>query len=46
MEYLNILNDDTKEKLIGFCLNKNILDSYEYDNLTKYDDDSKGSGED
>ena len=33
IEYLNILNDDVKEKLIGLCLNKKILDAYENDSL-------------
>ena len=26
MEYLEILNKETKEKLIGLCFNKNILE--------------------
>ena len=46
VEYLNILNEETKTKLIGLCLNKNILDSYEDDDLTRYDDDSEESEED
>jgi hypothetical protein len=33
IEYLNILNDETKEKLIGLCLNKKILETYENDSL-------------
>ena len=38
VEYLNILNEETKEKLIGLCLDKKILDSFEDDGFTNYDD--------
>ena len=31
LEYLNILNDEVKEKLIGLCLNKQIFDAFEKD---------------
>ena len=31
IEYLEILNEKTKEKLIGLCLDKKILDSFEND---------------
>ena len=43
IEYLNILNDKTKEKLIGLSLNKKILDAYEDDLFSNNDDlDTKG----
>ena len=29
LEYLNELNESTKEKLIGICLNKKIFDFFE-----------------
>ena len=29
LDYLSVLNDETKEKLIGLCMNRNILDSDE-----------------
>ena len=38
VEYLHILNEETKEKLIGLCLDKKILDSFEDDGFTNYDD--------
>ena len=36
-EYLNILNDKIKEKLIGLSLNKKILDVYEDDLFSNND---------
>ena len=43
IEYLNILNDKIKEKLIGLSLNKKILDAYEDDLFSNNDDlDTKG----
>ena len=39
LEYLDILNKKTKEKLIGLCLDKSILDSI--DNSTNFDDDEE-----
>ena len=41
IEYLNKLNEDTKQKLIGLCLNKKILELFENDGQTKYDDDNE-----
>ena len=38
IEYLNILNDKIKEKLIGLSLNKKILDAYEDDLFSNNDD--------
>ena len=46
IEYLEILNEKTKEKLIGLCLDKKILDSFESDeyigdqNTEEKEDDS------
>ena len=39
LEYLDILNQKTKEKLIGLCLDKNILDNL--DNSTTFDEDDE-----
>ena len=39
LEYLDILNKKTKEKLIGLCLDKSILNSI--DNSTNADDDEE-----
>ena len=41
IEYLNKLNEDTKQKLIGLCLNKKILELFENDGQTNYDDDNE-----
>ena len=38
IEYLNILNDKIKEKLIGLSLNKKFLDAYEDDVFSNNDD--------
>ena len=38
IEYLNVLNEETKEKLIGLCLDKKILDSLGDDGFTNYED--------
>ena len=37
-EYLNVLNKETKEKLIGLCLGKKIRDSLEDNCFTNYED--------
>lgn len=37
IEYLDLLNEDTKEKLIGLCLNRKILEAYENDSLLDED---------
>jgi len=39
LEYLDILNKKTIEKLVGLCLYKSILDSI--DNSTNVDDDEE-----
>ena len=33
VDYLNKLNDEIKEKLIGLCLNKKIFDAFEQDSF-------------
>ena len=39
LQYLESLNDDIKEKLIGLCLNKDITESVSNDSTENYDDD-------
>ena len=39
LQYLETLNDDIKEKLIGLCLDKNITESLSNDSTENYDDD-------
>ena len=39
LEYLSILNSETKEKLIGLCLDRKLLDSFNEDGETMYQDD-------
>ena len=39
LEYLDILNAKTKEKLIGLCFDKNILDNL--DNSTNFEEDEE-----
>ena len=41
LQYLEILNDDIKEKLIGLCLDKNITESLSNDSTENYDDDDE-----
>ena len=41
VEYLNILNEKTKEKLIGFYLNKKILEAYEDDLFSNEDEETR-----
>ena len=42
LEYLQILNKDAKEKLIGLCFNKNIMDYLDETNDgTEVDDDDE-----
>ena len=42
LEYLSVLNTETKEKLIGFCLDRKLLDSFNEDGETMYQDDKLG----
>ena len=41
VEYLNVLSEETKEKLIGLCLDKKILDSFEDDGFTNCEDNEE-----
>ena len=57
IEYLNLLNDEIKEKLISLCLDRKILDAFENSSSTDekettgknasddYDDDEKEEGD-
>ena len=57
IEYLNLLNDEIKEKLIGLCLDRKILDAFENSSSIDeketmgknasddYDDDEKEEGD-
>ena len=36
LDYLSVLNDETKEKLIGLCLDKKLLDDFNEDEETLY----------
>ena len=38
VEYLNVLNEETKEKLVCLCLDKIIQDSFEDEGFTNYED--------
>ena len=37
LDYLSILNFETKEKLIGLCLNKKLIERYNEDRETIYE---------
>ena len=41
IEYLNILNEKTKEKLIGLRLNKKIIETYENDLFHNEDEETR-----
>ena len=41
LQYLESLNDDIKEKLIGLCLDKNITESLSNDSTENYDDEEE-----
>ena len=41
LEYLAILNSEIKEKLIGLCLDKKILDGFNEDGETMYEEEEK-----
>ena len=45
IEYLDLLNNNIKEKLIGLCLNKKILEAYENDSFNG-DEETKELEED
>ena len=44
LEYLGTLNEETKEKLIGLCLDKKIMESLDYDE-TDYDENEDSDNE-
>ena len=39
LDYLSVLNDETKEKLIGLCLNRKLLEDFNEDGETNYEED-------
>ena len=39
LEYLAILNSDIKEKLIGLCLDKKIMDGFNENGETMYEEE-------
>ena len=39
LEYLSILNSEIKEKLIGLCLDKKIMDGFNEDGETMYEEE-------
>ena len=42
LDYLSLLNDETKEKLIGLCLDKKLLEDFNEEGETLYDEDEMG----
>ena len=42
LDYLSVLNSETKEKLIGLCLDRKLLDTLDEDEDTMYQDDEIG----
>ena len=45
VEYLETLNEETKEKLIGLCLEKKIMDSMDSYDETEYDENEDSDEE-
>ena len=39
LDYLSVLNDEIKEKLIGLCLDKKLVEDFNEDGETLYDED-------
>ena len=39
LDYLSVLNDETKEKLIGLCLSRKLLEDFNEDGETNYEED-------
>ena len=39
LDYLSILNSEIKEKLIGLCLNRKLIESFNEDGETMYEED-------
>ena len=40
LDYLAVLNDDIKEKLIGLCLDRKLIEDFNEDGETLYDEDN------
>ena len=39
LDYLSILNTETKEKLIGLCLNKQLMEGFDEDKETMFEEE-------
>ena len=39
LDYLSILNSETKEKLIGLCMNRKLIESIDEDRETMYEEE-------
>ena len=39
LDYLSVLNSELKEKLIGLCLDKTIIDGFKEDGETMYEEE-------
>ena len=40
LDYLAVLNDDIKEKLIGLCLDRKLIEDFKEDGETLFDEDN------
>ena len=45
LEYLSVLNSETKEKLIGLCLDKKLMGNSKEDEETMYEEEGTGEEE-
>ena len=45
LDYLSILNPETKEKLIGLCLDRKLMDIFSDDRETFYEEDENEEDE-
>ena len=45
LDYLSILNSETKEKLIGLCMNRKFIENFDEDRKTMYEEDKLGEEE-
>lgn len=45
LDYLSVLNSELKEKLIGLCLDKKIMDGFNEDGKTMYEEEIKEEAE-
>ena len=41
LDYLSILNSETKEKLMGLCMNRKLLESFDEDRETMYEEEAE-----